>query len=117
MFKDIRVWCNDDDDDDDDDSNDDDDDLRLVSPLRGGRPYGLESATETSLSRLLTTVHHRSSEPRGVGGTVDCESTLKSAGTPLSRVRALPPVLLPDVGPESLGSSCCRLVIHKPSQY
>ncbi|GFN85795.1 hypothetical protein PoB_001230100 [Plakobranchus ocellatus] len=48
---------------------------------------------------------------RGVGGTVANESTLRSAGTLLSRVRAPPPAPWPDGGPESLRSPCCGLAI------
>ncbi|GFN78836.1 hypothetical protein PoB_000534200 [Plakobranchus ocellatus] len=44
-----------------------------------------------------------------VGGTVDSESALRSAGTLLSRVRAMPPAPWPDGGPESLRSPCCGL--------
>ncbi|GFO20303.1 hypothetical protein PoB_004680800 [Plakobranchus ocellatus] len=38
----------------------------------------------------------------GLDGTADSESALRSAGTLLPRVRAPPPALLPDGGPESL---------------
>ncbi|GFN80115.1 hypothetical protein PoB_000662100 [Plakobranchus ocellatus] len=48
-----------------------------------------------------------------VGGTVDSESSLRSAGTLLSRVRVLPPAPWPDRGRESLRSPCCRLAICK----
>ncbi|GFO09746.1 hypothetical protein PoB_003625100 [Plakobranchus ocellatus] len=48
----------------------------------------------------------------GVGGTVVSESTLKSAGTPLSRVRAPPPAPWPDGGPKSLRSPCCGLAMY-----
>ncbi|GFO44053.1 hypothetical protein PoB_007055800 [Plakobranchus ocellatus] len=37
--------------------------------------------------------------PGGVGGTVTCESALRSAGTLLSRVRAPPSASPPDGGP------------------
>ncbi|GFO44970.1 hypothetical protein PoB_007147500 [Plakobranchus ocellatus] len=48
----------------------------------------------------------------GVGGTMDSESALRCARTPLSRVRALPPAPRPDGGgPESLRSSCCGRAI------
>ncbi|GFN77337.1 histone-lysine N-methyltransferase SETMAR [Plakobranchus ocellatus] len=47
----------------------------------------------------------------GVGGTVDSKSALRSAGTVLSRVRALPPALGPDGEPERLRSPCCGLAI------
>ncbi|GFO29831.1 hypothetical protein PoB_005633600 [Plakobranchus ocellatus] len=47
-----------------------------------------------------------------VGGTVDSESALRSAGTPLSRVRAPSPAPWPDGGrPESLRSPYCGLAI------
>ncbi|GFO38819.1 hypothetical protein PoB_006532400 [Plakobranchus ocellatus] len=36
---------------------------------------------------------------RGVGGTVACESALRSGRTLLSRVRAPPPAFRPDGGP------------------
>ncbi|GFO49101.1 hypothetical protein PoB_007560600 [Plakobranchus ocellatus] len=49
----------------------------------------------------------------GVGGTVASESTLRSAGTLLSWVRAPPPAPWPDGGPESLRSPCCGLAIYK----
>ncbi|GFN83696.1 prolyl 4-hydroxylase subunit alpha-1-like protein [Plakobranchus ocellatus] len=49
----------------------------------------------------------------GVGGTVASESTLRSAGTLLSRVRAPPPAPWLDGGPESLRSPCCGLAIYK----
>ncbi|GFO03581.1 hypothetical protein PoB_003008600 [Plakobranchus ocellatus] len=47
------------------------------------------------------------------GGTVAIKSALRSAGTLLSRIRALPPAPWPDDGPESLRSSCCGLAICK----
>ncbi|GFN88978.1 hypothetical protein PoB_001548400 [Plakobranchus ocellatus] len=47
-----------------------------------------------------------------VRGSVESESALRSAGTLLSRVRALPPAPWPDGGPENLRSPC-TLVIHK----
>ncbi|GFO16689.1 hypothetical protein PoB_004319400 [Plakobranchus ocellatus] len=50
---------------------------------------------------------------RGVGSSVACESALRSAGTPLSRVRAPLLVPWPDGGPESLRSPCCGLAIYK----
>ncbi|GFN92978.1 hypothetical protein PoB_001948400 [Plakobranchus ocellatus] len=43
----------------------------------------------------------------GFGGTVARQSTLRSAGTLLSRVRATPPAPWLDGGPESLRSHCC----------
>ncbi|GFN88810.1 hypothetical protein PoB_001531600 [Plakobranchus ocellatus] len=46
-------------------------------------------------------------------GTVDSKSALRSVGTILSRVRALPPAPWPGGGPESLKSPCCGLAIHK----
>ncbi|GFO48233.1 hypothetical protein PoB_007473800 [Plakobranchus ocellatus] len=49
----------------------------------------------------------------GVGGTVVCESALRSAGTLLSRVRALLLAPRPDRGPKSLRSPCFGLAIHK----
>ncbi|GFO35616.1 hypothetical protein PoB_006212100 [Plakobranchus ocellatus] len=49
----------------------------------------------------------------GVGGTVDSESALISAGTPLSLVRSQPPAPWPDEGPESLRSPCCGLAKYK----
>ncbi|GFO07554.1 hypothetical protein PoB_003405900 [Plakobranchus ocellatus] len=48
-----------------------------------------------------------------VGGTVACESALRSAGTLLSRVRAPPSATRPDGGPKSLRSPCCGLAIYK----
>ncbi|GFO36993.1 hypothetical protein PoB_006349800 [Plakobranchus ocellatus] len=51
----------------------------------------------------------------GVGSTVACESALRSAGTLLSRVRALLPAPWPDGGPKSLRSPCCGLAIYKNS--
>ncbi|GFN76398.1 hypothetical protein PoB_000290400 [Plakobranchus ocellatus] len=50
---------------------------------------------------------------RGVGGTVDSEYALRSAGTLLSRARAPPPATLPDGGPENLRSPCCGLAKYK----
>ncbi|GFN92837.1 hypothetical protein PoB_001934300 [Plakobranchus ocellatus] len=47
---------------------------------------------------------------RGVGGTVTSESTLRSAGNPLSQVQVLRLTRWPDGGPESLRSRCCGLV-------
>ncbi|GFN95072.1 hypothetical protein PoB_002157800 [Plakobranchus ocellatus] len=52
-----------------------------------------------------------------VGGTVDSESSLRSAGTLLSRVRALPPAPWPDGRRESLRSPCFRLAIYKKINY
>ncbi|GFO37627.1 hypothetical protein PoB_006413200 [Plakobranchus ocellatus] len=55
---------------------------------------------------------------RGVGGTVACESALRSAGTLLSRVRAPPSAPRPVGGPKSLRSPCCGLAIYKkPKPY
>ncbi|GFO42225.1 hypothetical protein PoB_006873000 [Plakobranchus ocellatus] len=50
-----------------------------------------------------------------VGGTVDSESALRSAGSLLIllRVRAPPPAPWPDGESNSLGSSCCGLAICK----
>ncbi|GFO32452.1 hypothetical protein PoB_005895700 [Plakobranchus ocellatus] len=42
----------------------------------------------------------------------DSESTLRSAGTLLSQVRAPPPAPWPDGGPESLRSPCCGLAVY-----
>ncbi|GFO01610.1 hypothetical protein PoB_002811500 [Plakobranchus ocellatus] len=53
---------------------------------------------------------------RGVGGTVDSESALRSAGTLLLRVRAPPSAPRPDGGPESLRSPCCGLAIQTNNQ-
>ncbi|GFN91067.1 hypothetical protein PoB_001757300 [Plakobranchus ocellatus] len=50
---------------------------------------------------------------RGVRGTVDSESALRSARILLSQVRALPPAPWPDGGPESLRSPCCGLATFK----
>ncbi|GFN89144.1 E3 ubiquitin-protein ligase trip12 [Plakobranchus ocellatus] len=47
----------------------------------------------------------------GVGGTVVCESALRSAGTLLSQVRAPPSAPRPDGGLKSLRSPCCGLAI------
>ncbi|GFO36037.1 hypothetical protein PoB_006254200 [Plakobranchus ocellatus] len=47
----------------------------------------------------------------GVGGTVACESALRSAGTLVSRVRAQPSAPRPDGGPKSLRLPCCGLAI------
>ncbi|GFO37817.1 hypothetical protein PoB_006432200 [Plakobranchus ocellatus] len=44
--------------------------------------------------------------PASVGSTMASESHLRSAGTLLSRVRALPPAPWPDGGPESLRTPC-----------
>ncbi|GFO36360.1 hypothetical protein PoB_006286500 [Plakobranchus ocellatus] len=49
----------------------------------------------------------------GVGGTVACESALRSAGTLPSRVRAPPSAPRPDGGPQNLRSPCCGLAIYK----
>ncbi|GFN95883.1 hypothetical protein PoB_002238900 [Plakobranchus ocellatus] len=56
--------------------------------------------------------YHRCSPP-GVGGTVACESALRSAGTFLSRVRAPPSAPRPDGGLKSLRSPCCGLALYK----
>ncbi|GFO45440.1 glutamate receptor subunit protein glur5, partial [Plakobranchus ocellatus] len=50
---------------------------------------------------------------KSVGGTVDSESALRSAGTLLSRVRTLQPAPSFEGGPENLISPCCRLTIYK----
>ncbi|GFO37175.1 hypothetical protein PoB_006368000 [Plakobranchus ocellatus] len=51
-----------------------------------------------------------------VGGTVACESSLRSAGTLLSRFQVPPSAPWPDGGPKSLRSPCCGLaiIIQKP---
>ncbi|GFN80391.1 hypothetical protein PoB_000689700 [Plakobranchus ocellatus] len=53
-----------------------------------------------------------------VGGTVACESALRSAGTLLPRVRAPPSAPRPDGGPKSLRSLAIykklKLLIYKP---
>ncbi|GFO08015.1 hypothetical protein PoB_003452000 [Plakobranchus ocellatus] len=49
----------------------------------------------------------------GIGGSVDSESALRSAGTLQSRVQAPPPVPWPDGGPESLRSPCCEQAMCK----
>ncbi|GFN98786.1 hypothetical protein PoB_002529200 [Plakobranchus ocellatus] len=53
----------------------------------------------------------------GVGGTVDSESTLRSAGTLLSRVRAPSQAPWCDRGPESLDSPCYGLAVYKPPNF
>ncbi|GFO27165.1 hypothetical protein PoB_005367000 [Plakobranchus ocellatus] len=62
---------------------------------------------------LLHTCGHASVFSGGVGGTVDSESALISAGTLLLRVQA-PPLLAPwpDGGPERLRSPCCRQAMY-----
>ncbi|GFO28174.1 hypothetical protein PoB_005467900 [Plakobranchus ocellatus] len=53
----------------------------------------------------------------GVGGSLACESALRSAGTLLSRVRAPPSAPRPGGGPKSLRSPCCGLATYKnPTQ-
>ncbi|GFO06100.1 hypothetical protein PoB_003260500 [Plakobranchus ocellatus] len=49
----------------------------------------------------------------GIGGIVDSEYAPRSAEILLSRVRAPPPALWPDGGPESLRSPCYGLAILK----
>ncbi|GFO14089.1 hypothetical protein PoB_004059400 [Plakobranchus ocellatus] len=49
----------------------------------------------------------------GVGGTLACESALRSLGTLLLRVRAPPLAPRPDGGPYSLRSPCCGLAKYK----
>ncbi|GFO01908.1 hypothetical protein PoB_002841300 [Plakobranchus ocellatus] len=49
------------------------------------------------------------------GGPLASESSLRYAGTLLSRVRAPPPAPWPDGGPESLRTPC-GLVIYKTNQ-
>ncbi|GFN93927.1 hypothetical protein PoB_002043300 [Plakobranchus ocellatus] len=46
-----------------------------------------------------------------VGGTVDGELALRSAGTPSSLVRSPPPASWPDGGPESPRSPCYEQAI------
>ncbi|GFO20061.1 hypothetical protein PoB_004656600 [Plakobranchus ocellatus] len=58
-----------------------------------------------SLTVILIYSSHSTSSG-GVGGSGASESALSSAGTFLSRVRAIPPSLWPDGGPESLRSPC-----------
>ncbi|GFO31566.1 hypothetical protein PoB_005807100 [Plakobranchus ocellatus] len=54
----------------------------------------------------------------GVGGTVDSESTLRSAGTLLLGARTQPLVSWPDERPESLRSPCCGQTMYiQPTQY
>ncbi|GFO37089.1 hypothetical protein PoB_006359400 [Plakobranchus ocellatus] len=50
---------------------------------------------------------------RGIGGRVDRESAVKSAGTFMSRLRAPPSAPWPDREPASMRSACCGLASHK----
>ncbi|GFN86790.1 gamma-aminobutyric acid type b receptor subunit 2 [Plakobranchus ocellatus] len=52
---------------------------------------------------------------RGIVGTADSKSTLRSAGTPLSLVQAQPRAPWLYGGPENLRSPCCGLAIYKTS--
>ncbi|GFN98360.1 hypothetical protein PoB_002486600 [Plakobranchus ocellatus] len=58
-----------------------------------------------------------SQRSENIGRTVANESTLRSAGSLMSRVRALPPALWPDGGPESLRSPCCGLAISETKLF
>ncbi|GFO15325.1 hypothetical protein PoB_004183000 [Plakobranchus ocellatus] len=63
--------------------------------------------------RAIVPTGHRHSENDkkwGVGGTVDSESALRSAGILLSRARN-------HGGPENLRSPCCGLAIHKHNTH
>ncbi|GFN79621.1 hypothetical protein PoB_000612700 [Plakobranchus ocellatus] len=68
--------------------------------------------------RLLQVLghHHLSSSmtvPGDGASVAQWLAILRSAGTILSRVRAPPPALWPDGGPESLRSPCCGLALDK----
>ncbi|GFO33929.1 hypothetical protein PoB_006043400 [Plakobranchus ocellatus] len=56
--------------------------------------------------------HYPYVERGGVGGTVDSESVLRSAGTLLLRVRASPMAPWPDGGPETLRSLDCGQAMY-----
>ncbi|GFN79964.1 hypothetical protein PoB_000647000 [Plakobranchus ocellatus] len=61
-----------------------------------GASFSLECSTcSPSTGGISTHIAYK----RGVGGTVACESALRSAGTLLSRVRAPPSAPRPDEGP------------------
>ncbi|GFO21980.1 low-density lipoprotein receptor-related protein [Plakobranchus ocellatus] len=92
---------------------------RVIISLASGRKQVEECkqsmiyAGLENLESVLFCVIHPRLMFRGVGSTVACESALRSAGTPLSRVRAPLPAPWPDGGPESLRSPCCGLAIYK----
>ncbi|GFO18546.1 hypothetical protein PoB_004505100 [Plakobranchus ocellatus] len=61
-------------------------------------------------------IHHH--HHRGVGGAVDSEFALRSAGILLTRVRrASQPTPWLDRGPESLRSPCFGLAMHKKPHH
>ncbi|GFO18105.1 hypothetical protein PoB_004461000 [Plakobranchus ocellatus] len=86
---------------------------------------GLEPATEGSLQisgRTHKPLGHRCSHTQhglskikqgGIGGTVVGESTLRSAGILLSRIRASLPAPWPKGWPKSLRSPCCGLAVYQ----
>ncbi|GFO06484.1 hypothetical protein PoB_003298900 [Plakobranchus ocellatus] len=101
------VDYNDDVDDDNDDDDDDDDDNDMMMMMIRMMMLGRGDAGDEKMILMMIM------KSRGVGGTVASESALRSAGTPLSRVRAPPPAPWPDGGPESLRSPGCGLAIYK----
>ncbi|GFN84301.1 shutoff alkaline exonuclease [Plakobranchus ocellatus] len=91
---------------------------KLLNPVRFEHqpaPISYGVRNEDKARRLFLMSHkmtHKQSKHklhrlrREIGGIVDSESTLRSAGTFLSRVRAPPPAPRSDRGPESLRSPC-----------
>ncbi|GFN77519.1 hypothetical protein PoB_000402500 [Plakobranchus ocellatus] len=67
---------------------------------------------EKRVGKFHSPIYLASRPKWGVGSTVDSESTLKSAGTHLWRIRVPQPAPWPDEGPESLRSPC-GLAIYK----
>ncbi|GFO03513.1 hypothetical protein PoB_003001800 [Plakobranchus ocellatus] len=83
-------------------------------PRKTQRSSSGQFGTLKLASRTQMVSHDRGfSHSNGVGGTVDNESALRSAGILLSWVRSPSPTPWPEGGPESLRSPDCGHSIHK----
>ncbi|GFN86252.1 hypothetical protein PoB_001275800 [Plakobranchus ocellatus] len=94
--------------------------LRQKSLCRSQAGITILCATNTPIKQRISptritsaTANSAAFQCGGVGGIVDSESALRSAGTLLSRVRAPLSAPWPDGGSESLRSPCCGLAIFK----
>ncbi|GFO42276.1 hypothetical protein PoB_006878100 [Plakobranchus ocellatus] len=86
--------------------------LAITGKIEGirSKDFGVKQSTNSTSTSSTTS---REEGGGGVGGTVACESALRSAVTLLSRVRAPPSAPRPDGGPKSLRLPCRGLAIYK----
>ncbi|GFN86155.1 hypothetical protein PoB_001266100 [Plakobranchus ocellatus] len=80
--------------------------------------FSADSPSPTGYSQpfeaFATPAYFHLTQGKSNGGKIASESALRSAGTILSRVRALPQAPWCEAGPENLRSPCCGLAIQKP---